>query len=115
MAAYINNQIEDFSKSPLTKESVKSMRTMLFSKDGQGGNYLKNIILHNVRLQQTEKRVGTQENDSKEMQQQFDSKMTEEMAVVITENVLKQMVVIVEQDIEFSPLTEDDYRRIKKH
>ena len=44
MAAYVNNQNENFSKIPFTKESIKSMRTMLFSKDGQGGKYLKNII-----------------------------------------------------------------------
>ena len=77
---------------------------------------MKNFILHNVRLQQADRkdgiRVGT-ENDSKEMQQKIDSKMTEEMAVVITENVFKQMGLIVEQDTEFSPLTEEDYRRIK--
>ena len=73
---------------------------------------MKNLILHNVRLQHADKTVGT-ENEAKVLQQDFDSKMTEEMAVVITENVLKQMVDIVEHDIEFSPLTEDDYRRIK--
>ena len=62
MAAYINNQNENFSKIPFTKESIKSMRTMLFSKDGQGVNYLKNIILHNVRSQQNDERARTTEN-----------------------------------------------------
>ena len=33
MAAYINKQNENFSKSQVTKESVKSMRMILFSKD----------------------------------------------------------------------------------
>ena len=112
MAAYINNQVEDFSKSPLTKESVKSMRTMLFSKNGPGGSYLKNLILHNVRLQHADKIVGT-ENEAKALQHDFDLKMTEEMADIITANVLTQMAEIVDNDAEFAPLTEDDYRKIK--
>ena len=73
---------------------------------------MKNLIRHNVRLQQADKIVGT-ENEAKVLQQDFDSKMTEEMADIITANVLKQMAEIVDHDIEFAPLTEDDYRKIK--
>ena len=39
--------------------------------------------------------------------------MSEEMADIITANVLKKMAEIVDHDIEFPPLTEDDYRKIK--
>ena len=35
------------------------------------------------------------------------------MADIITANVLKQMAEIVDNDAEFAPLTEDDYRKIK--
>ena len=47
------------------------------------------------------------------MQQQFDSKMAEEIAVLITENVRQQLEEIVEQDTEFSPLTKEDHKMIK--
>ena len=73
---------------------------------------MKNIILHNVRLQHADT-IGGTENEAKVLQQEFDSKMTEEMADIITANVLKQMAEIVDHDIELSPLTEDDYRKIK--
>ena len=35
------------------------------------------------------------------------------MADIITANVLQQMAEIVDNDAEFAPLTEDDYRKIK--
>ena len=78
MAAYINNQVEDFSKSPLTKESVKSMRRMLFSKDGAGGSYLKSLIRHNVRLQQADQLISTG-TEVKALQHDFVTKMIEEL------------------------------------
>ena len=99
MAAYINSQVEDFSKSPHTKESVKSMRAMLFSKTGPGGFYLKNLILHNV-LQQA-------------LQHDFDKKMSEESAETITDSVLQQMSDIVDNDLDFASLCEDDFKQIK--
>ena len=41
MAAFLHEQAEDFSKSPLTQESIKSQRKMFFSRNCKGGNYLK--------------------------------------------------------------------------
>ena len=74
---------------------------------------MKNLILHNVRLQQADKLVAT-ETEAKALQHDFDTNMNEEMADVITENVLKQMSEIVDNDSDFAPLTDNDYKKVTK-
>ena len=114
MAAHFNKQNENFSPMPMTKESIKSLRAALFTKDGPGGNFLRRIILHNVKSQQNDNRVGTApQKYSNEMQQKYDSNMAEVLADVTPANVLTQLVLIAEQDTEYSPLTKEDWKIIK--
>ena len=47
LAAYLNRQSEYFSLTLMTNESLKSLRTFLFTKECPGGEFLRNIMLHN--------------------------------------------------------------------
>ena len=48
LAAWLNLQSELFSQNVITKESLKSIRESLFRREGGGGEFLRNLLLHNV-------------------------------------------------------------------
>ena len=103
MAAHFNKQSENFSSTPMTKESMRSMRATLFTKEGPGGNFLRCIMLHNVQAHQNDNTVViAPQKDSNEMQQKYASNMADALADESTDNVLKQLMLIAEQESDFS-------------
>ena len=98
MAAFLHEQAEDFSKSPLTQESIKSQRKMLFSRNCKGDNYLKGVIRHDLQLQVAEQIANTGD-DLKALQHYETTINTEALAEELTEKILKQMNYIVDKEI----------------
>ena len=49
LAAHLNLQSELFSKTVITAQSLRSMRKSFFRRRGGGGEFLRNLLLHNVQ------------------------------------------------------------------